>query len=517
MVELNQRSYALNVLAYRASKVNPWNAPLWKQTPTRGLPCLCRPAIFFFDENRARWLLHARTQLNQAYPTNERGPDYRRLPSVPPLVPSRCTGKWFLVSNTVAEGLQSVEADMHSVWEAIESGRQITKEEEASSLYLRQVFDHFLWCLAKSARPNEATFDNPLPLTSIEEPHMRNAVLNKSEGRSYSEGAWILLDRVKNDQRVSRKLRHRASSGGAGTSDTKRKYGSEEGPNANDADSKPRYYKKIKREKGSGPEQQQTITGEMNDSTAEHHQPADQEEQPLEDDLTDTDSTLSNISSSSSEEEPLRDSRTPGSSRPLAARPVDEQPSSSKKVQFVTMFDQAVPILQAILDEMPISPEDLEGHPNSAERQADLVQWGHRKGQAVRLLGAMQKAYVSVMVPAEPENDKDPQTIQRIHSAQHGQGREQTLANDLAPQLAAQTDDAPHAAQALAKESTEDTRSSNQMAQGNTLKSGNVGRSVGRGKSAKPTPIGPEKGKGKAKPAMAVSSRDDGFWAAFGY
>lgn len=225
---------------------------------------------------------------------------------------------------------------MHSVWEAIESGRQITKEEEASSLYLRQVFDHFLWCLAKSARPNEATFDNPLPLTSIEEPHMRNAVLNKSEGRSYSEGAWILLDRVKNDQRVSRKLRHRASSGGAGTSDTKRKYGSEEGPNANDADSKPRYYKKIKREKGSGPEQQQTITGEMNDSTAEHHQPADQEEQPLEDDLTDTDSTLSNISSSSSEEEPLRDSRTPGSSRPLAARPVDEQPSSSKKVQFGT-------------------------------------------------------------------------------------------------------------------------------------------------------------------------------------
>lgn len=481
--------------------------------------------MFFFDENRARWLLHSRTSLNQAYPTNERGPDYSRLPSVPPLVPSRCLGKWFLVPNTVAEGLQAVEADMHSVWEAIESGRNISKEEEASSLYLRQVFDHFLWWLAKSAQPNEATFDNPLPLTSIEEPHMRNAILNKGEGRSYSEGAWVLLDWV-NDQRVSpgpRKLRHRAS--GADTSDAKRKYGSEEGLNPNDADSKPRYYKKIKREKGtlvSGPEQQETASGVtrgMNDSTAEHHQPSDPEEQPPEDDMTDTESTLSNISSSSSEDEPLRDSRTPGSSRPRAARPVDEQPASSKKVQFVTMFDQAVPILQAILDEMPISTEDLEGHPNSAERQADLVQWGQRKGQAVRLLRAMQKAYVSVMVPAEPETYKDPQTTQRVHSTQNGEDREHTLANDLAPPLAAQTDDAPPAVQPLVKEPTEDTRSSKQMAQENISKSDHVGRSVARGKSAKPTPIGPEKGKGKAKSAMALSSqsRDDGFWAAFGY
>ncbi|KAG8979213.1 hypothetical protein FRB90_008186, partial [Tulasnella sp. 427] len=146
--------------------------------------------MFYLDRARG-WLLHARLRRNQAHPSNAAGSDYRRLPHLPPLEPDRCTGKWYLVDNSVVEDIRSIESDMYSLWERIEFKKELSPEEGATAFYLRHLFDHFLWWLAASARKRKATFDTPLPLASVEEPHMKNAIANRRQGRPYSEGAWI--------------------------------------------------------------------------------------------------------------------------------------------------------------------------------------------------------------------------------------------------------------------------------------------------------------------------------------
>ncbi|KAG8891727.1 hypothetical protein FRC00_013200, partial [Tulasnella sp. 408] len=346
---------------------------------------------------------------------------------------------------------------MLSIWEAIERGHKVSKQKEASALYLRQLFDHFLWTLAKSAKNDVAagTFKNPLKLTSVQEPHMLNAIRNKAQGKPYSEGAWVLSEDEGDVKPRTKRRKQRRDPQTAEMPGGSRKGGSEGDPSDDDSDHRPRTrsFKKIKREEDDAAESSLTlqrtsssdITQEMDTddptvaTTYDHS--ANPEGQPPDDNAIDTDSTLSNVPSSSGDEEPSHDSTTPGQLD--ATTRVSEQPSRSKKVQFVTMFDEAVPILQAILDDMPISPEDLEGHPNYDEKQAALVHWGQRKSQAVRLLGAMQKAYLSVMVPAEPEVEAEPHAAQETCSTQNETDREQTLANDPLPSRVPHASDTP--------------------------------------------------------------------------
>ncbi|KIO27900.1 hypothetical protein M407DRAFT_22817 [Tulasnella calospora MUT 4182] len=405
----------------------------------------------------------------------------------------------------------------------------MSTEEQASALYLRQVFDHFLCILAKSAQKDEGTFDNPLMLTSVQEPHMLNAIQNKAQGKPYSEGAWIFL-KIEADQipRSNRRTR-----GGdrqtAGTPDGSRKSGSERYLSDDDSEHPPRRFKKIKREEDATgsvlglqrilpPDLPQDM--EMNDPTvnAAHDHPANSEEKPLDDDITDTESTLSNAPSSSSEQ-PLPDSTTPA--RPKSITHVSQKPPGSKRVQFVTMFDEAVPILQAILDGMPISPEDLAGHPNVDEKQAALLQWGQRKGQAVRLLGAMQKAYLSVMLTTEPEAEHEPRATQGSHSSQNENSneRERTLANDPLPSQVPHSNDMPSTAPSVDEKSREDHKSPQAIVQENSITRSSSRHRAGRGNSAKIKQTGSAKGKAAVKSAAVSSyrSRDDGFWAAFGY
>ncbi|KIO27901.1 hypothetical protein M407DRAFT_243194 [Tulasnella calospora MUT 4182] len=162
---------------------------------------------------------------------------------------------------------------------------------------------------------------------------------------------------------------------------------------------------------------------------------------------------------------------------------------------------------------MPISPEDLEGYPDLEEKSAALVQWAQRKGQAVRLLGAMQKAYLSVMVASEPEVDNDPRHAERAHSTQHDDDQERPLKSNH-----------PHLSQGFPSNDMSSTSSSmdlpietsKQPGPNNVFKRDRAGRFARSGTSKK---IGREKAKAKAKAFVVSSSpsRDDGFWAAFGY
>lgn len=60
--------------------------------------------------------------------------------------------------------------------------------------YLRQLYDHFLYVLARSpaSGKDQGTFANPIPLNTVEEPHMKNALNNKAKEQSYKVGAWVV-------------------------------------------------------------------------------------------------------------------------------------------------------------------------------------------------------------------------------------------------------------------------------------------------------------------------------------
>ncbi|KAG8908699.1 hypothetical protein FRC01_007283, partial [Tulasnella sp. 417] len=67
--------------------------------------------------------------------------------------------------------------------------------------YLRQLFDYFLNSLFTGVNRlyspvsgGLGTFGNPIPLESVEEPHMKNALKNKATGQSYRVGAWSVDD-----------------------------------------------------------------------------------------------------------------------------------------------------------------------------------------------------------------------------------------------------------------------------------------------------------------------------------
>ncbi|KAG8909663.1 hypothetical protein FRC01_006810 [Tulasnella sp. 417] len=479
--------------------------------------------MFVFDETRG-WLLHARINKSQAYPPNAQGPDYRRLPFVPPLDPSRCSGKWFLVSDSVAADVRAIEADMLSLWESIEAGRKLSIQEEASALYLRQLFDYFLHNLAKTAEkdPAAASFDNPLKLTSVEEPHMQNAIKNKTQGKPYSDGAWILPGNAPDAKPRTKRRKQRPDRQPAEVASGSRKSGSEGHVSDDHSEHHPRRSKRIKLEEDSEDsswESQQALPSdvaqemEVDDPTvaAAHSHPTIPAEYPHDDDTAHTESTLSSAPSPI-DEGPIQEATTEGQAD--STTQVSERPSRSKKVQFVTMFDEAVPILQAILDGMPISPEDLEGHPNFDEKLAALLQWGHRKGQAVRLLGAMQKAYLSVMT------EHDPRAVQGARSTPNESERERTLATDPPPPQEPHANDMPYTTPPVDKNPRGDDGSAQAMAQNKRTKRNSTSHRASEETSTKITQLGPAKGKAAANSAVVSSyllSRDDGFWAAFGY
>ncbi|KIO26272.1 hypothetical protein M407DRAFT_24489 [Tulasnella calospora MUT 4182] len=67
--------------------------------------------------------------------------------------------------------------------------------------YLRQLFDYFLNVLFRSfnrlyspVNSGPGAFESPIPLESVEEPHMKNALKNKATGQSYRVGAWSVDD-----------------------------------------------------------------------------------------------------------------------------------------------------------------------------------------------------------------------------------------------------------------------------------------------------------------------------------
>ncbi|KAG8907121.1 hypothetical protein FRC01_007793 [Tulasnella sp. 417] len=477
--------------------------------------------MFVFDETRG-WLLHARTSKNQAYPSNAQGPDYRRLPFVPPLDPSRCSGKWFLVSDSVAADLRAIEADMLSLWESIEAGRKLSIQEKATALYLRQLFDYFLCRLAQTAdKDSAASFANPLKLTSVEEPHMQNAIQNKTQGKPYSDGAWILPGNAPDAKPRTKRRKQRREGQPVEVAGGSRKSGSEGHLSDDHSERHPRRSKRIKLEEDSEDsswESQQALPSdvaqemEVDDPmvTTVHDHPTIPAEHPHDDDTAHTESTLSSAPSPI-DEGPIHEWTTQGQAD--STTQVSERPSRSKKVQFVTMFDEAVPILQAILDGMPISPEDLEGHPNFDEKHAALLQWGHRKGQAVRLLGAMQKAYLSVMT------ELDPRAVQEARSTPNESERERTLATDPPPPQEPHANDMPYTTPSLDKQPHGDDQSV-QTAQNKRTKRSSTSHRASEETSAKITQLGPAKGKAAANSAAVSSyslSRDDGFWAAFGY
>ncbi|KIO19912.1 hypothetical protein M407DRAFT_30436 [Tulasnella calospora MUT 4182] len=146
---------------------------------------MSRPAIFYFDSSRGRRLLHARSRIQDAVaPRNA-------SKFAPSLDPEACRGKWFLPTSEITAKLQNLEEDMHNAWREVELGASTSSYLSNKAIYLRQLFDHFLYGLNRQAtkQKKRASFMKPIRLYKIDDPHMLNALRNQAEGRPYSEGA----------------------------------------------------------------------------------------------------------------------------------------------------------------------------------------------------------------------------------------------------------------------------------------------------------------------------------------
>ncbi|KAG8993464.1 hypothetical protein FRB90_000682 [Tulasnella sp. 427] len=114
------------------------------------------------------------------------------------------------------------------------------------------------------------------------------------------------------------------------------------------------------------------------------------------------------------------------------------------------MFDMAVPFLEKMLDDMPVSPEDLKAYPDLAEKRSALIHWNQNKEQALLLLRAMHKAYLNVMVGSETEAAFEPNPLQPVPLASESSDRERTLlATDRTPSPELDTRNEPPVSQTL--------------------------------------------------------------------
>ncbi|KAG9006596.1 hypothetical protein FRB90_009852 [Tulasnella sp. 427] len=163
-------------------RLRPSYAPFWVEP--REISRYGSLSYIFYEDSVRGTLLHSRELKNQAFPSSR--------DDGPGLDPSRCRGVWYWPAPNLAKQLKQVEADMVAAFEEIKAGK-LQGNVMPLAGYLRQLFDHFLHVLAKTppANPKQGGFGCPIPLTSVQEPHMKNALANRARGRSYKVGAWL--------------------------------------------------------------------------------------------------------------------------------------------------------------------------------------------------------------------------------------------------------------------------------------------------------------------------------------
>ncbi|KAG8978338.1 hypothetical protein FRC05_010583 [Tulasnella sp. 425] len=190
----NMLSYETSLKVHTsADKMLYAHPPFWIER--RSISKVSTPPYTFYEDPVRGTLIHARSGRTQVAPMN-RG-------EARSLYPDKCTGIWFLPTLDLARQLQAVEIDMLAAFARVqEVGQTPSIEDITLAGYLRQLFDHFLNFLFAKHNPASSTiasggpgsFGNPLPLLSVEEPHMKNALNNKAAGQSYRIGAWTVED-----------------------------------------------------------------------------------------------------------------------------------------------------------------------------------------------------------------------------------------------------------------------------------------------------------------------------------
>ncbi|KAG9044148.1 hypothetical protein FS837_008724 [Tulasnella sp. UAMH 9824] len=180
-------SYEVSLRAHKDPEVGrrlrPAYPPFWVES--REVSKHYTLSYIFYDDAVRGSLLHARELRSQVFPHNR--------DDAPALDPSRCKGVWYLPTPELAQSLKAVESDMIAVFESLKIGNAQGNVMPLAG-YLRQLYDHFLYVLARSAATSrdQGTFANPIPLNSVEEPHMKNALNNNARGQSYKVGAWMV-------------------------------------------------------------------------------------------------------------------------------------------------------------------------------------------------------------------------------------------------------------------------------------------------------------------------------------
>ncbi|KAG8898019.1 hypothetical protein FRC00_003510 [Tulasnella sp. 408] len=198
MRQMSTLSYEISLKVHTSPHISrhlrPNHPPFWIER--RAISRVITPPYTFYEDPVRGTLVHARTGRNQVVPQN-RGESGS-------LYPEKCTGIWFLPTPDLARQLQDVEADMLAAFARIQrvDHRQTPSIEDMTLAgYLRQLFDHFLNYLFKQFNRSYSpvsggpgAFESPIPLESVEEPHMKNALKNKAAGQSYRVGAWTVGD-----------------------------------------------------------------------------------------------------------------------------------------------------------------------------------------------------------------------------------------------------------------------------------------------------------------------------------
>ncbi|KAG8954583.1 hypothetical protein FRC04_011016 [Tulasnella sp. 424] len=180
-------SYEVSLRAHKDPEVGrrlrPAYPPFWVEP--RELNRHYTLSYIFYDDPLRGALLHARETRSQAFPINR--------DDAPALDPSRCKGVWYLPAPELAQRLKGVEADMLETFQSIKVG-DLRGNAMPLAGYLRQLYDHFLFILSRASGPRGSlgTFETPIPLNSVDEPHMKNALNNKARGQSYKVGAWMV-------------------------------------------------------------------------------------------------------------------------------------------------------------------------------------------------------------------------------------------------------------------------------------------------------------------------------------
>ncbi|KAG8940050.1 hypothetical protein FRC04_005683, partial [Tulasnella sp. 424] len=155
----------------------------------RQIPRDTNPFPLFFEDSARGTLIRARSLREEDVRFNDA--------QTRALNQKQSSGIWFRPDSEVCNALKSVERDMLDALERIRRGEE-KSDDAAVAGYLLQVLEHYLSILVEESgkTTQDQTFYDPIHLTDVTEVHMRNAVENKRQGRSYKCGAWTLEDQI---------------------------------------------------------------------------------------------------------------------------------------------------------------------------------------------------------------------------------------------------------------------------------------------------------------------------------